>query len=315
MRRSALALVCLATLATCKRQAGDGSSSRVVAVKDVIARVGDHVITVADLERELARLPPFSRARYASPQGKKELLENLVQVQVMADEARRRGYDHDPDVVRLFNQQLVNHLVHRDLDETFQMSDVPEPQAEAYYREHRSEFVQPEEVRVGEIIVRDRSKAARVAKVVAAVRPEDDQGFRELVTSSSEDESSKQRGGDLGFFSRATGSEPNAVIDAAFMLKAVGSVSPPIESPKGFHILRLTGRRPSFVRPFSEVRQQIQARLYHELRNQKMREWIADLRRKSAVETFDGKLADVKVDTATPTPVRRTRSTAVLPTN
>jgi hypothetical protein len=37
-----------------------------------------------------------------------------------------------------------------------------------------------------------------------------------------------------------------------------------VKTDKGFHVLKLTQRRPAFTRPFAEVKRQIQTRLYHE---------------------------------------------------
>jgi peptidyl-prolyl cis-trans isomerase C len=278
---------------------GGAAESAEVVARQVVARIDGEVITVADLERHIAQQPPFVRARYSAFDRKKELLENLVRFEVMAREARRLGYHRDPEVVRFFKQQTVNHLVQREFDAKMKVEDVPEADAEKHYREHLGEFGRPEEVRVSQIFLKDRAAATRVAALAKALRREDDQAFRDLVSKYSEDEDSKMRAGDLAFFDRKTSMVPQPLVEAAFALKEVNDVSGPVETDSGFHVLKLTQRRPGFTRPFPEVKRQIQTRLFHEMRTKKMEEWVAQMRSRLKVEVFEDKLNEVRVEAAT----------------
>src|SRR3954452_21617899 len=101
MRRLLLTATSLALLAACTKK-GDEAKKTAAApgLDQAVARIDDHVITVADVERQIAKQPAFVRARYASLERKKEMLDNLVRTEVMAKEAENHGYDKDPDVVR-----------------------------------------------------------------------------------------------------------------------------------------------------------------------------------------------------------------------
>jgi peptidyl-prolyl cis-trans isomerase C len=92
------------------------------------------------------------------------------------------------------------------------------------------------------------------------------------------------------------------VVEAAFALKEVNDLSAVVESEKGFHVLKLTQRRPGFTRPFSEVKRQIQTRLFYEMRTKRMEAWVSEMRKKLNVEIFEDKLKQVKVDSTPPAP-------------
>src|SRR5262245_17940805 len=95
---------------------------------------------------------------------------------------------------------------------------------------------------------------------------------------TSEDDDSKLRGGDLTFFDRKTSLYPKPLVEAAFALKEVGDVSPPVQTERGYHILKLTQKRPGFTRPFAEAKRQIQTRLFQESRAKRMEQWMAEMR-------------------------------------
>src|SRR5579871_3146670 len=62
----------------------------------VLAKVGDHTITLGDYVAALEHMDQFDRLRYQSPERRKELLHELVNLQLLADEAVAKGYDKDP---------------------------------------------------------------------------------------------------------------------------------------------------------------------------------------------------------------------------
>jgi parvulin-like peptidyl-prolyl isomerase len=80
-----------------------------------------------------------------------------------------------------------------------------------------------------------RSKAEEVLKRARA-----GEDFAGLVKEFSSDPGSKDKGGDLDWFGR--GKMVKAFEDAAFALKP-GEISSVVESPFGFHIIKLEGRR------------------------------------------------------------------------
>jgi peptidyl-prolyl cis-trans isomerase C len=294
------ALAAALALPACKRAGKNGGGHETVDPSQVVAKVDDSVITVADVQERINKQSPFVRARYTNAERKKEFVDGLVRFEVLAAEAARRGYDKDPDVQRVMKQQMISKLMQKDFESKLKVEDVPEADVEKYYNEHPTEFHQKDEVRVSEILVKDKAKAdkayAEAKAQVKGSQPNDQQGFRSLVMKYSEDEESKPRGGDLSFFAADSATYPKPIVDAAFKIKDVGDVSPPVKTDKGWAILRLTQRRPGFNRSLAEVKHQIQQRLFRDLRSKAMDTFVEDLKKKTTIEINDANLAKVVVE-------------------
>jgi peptidyl-prolyl cis-trans isomerase C len=265
----------------------------------VVAKVDDSVITVGDVQERINKQSPFIRSRYTTLEKKKEFLDNLIRFEVMAAEAQKRGYDKDPEVIRVMKQQMISKFLQKDFESKLKVEDVPDADVEKYYASHPEEFNRKDEVRVSQILVKDKAKADKVAAEVKALpkgSATDQKPFRDLVTKYSEDEDSKQRAGDLTFFDKDSVVYPKPLVEAAFKLAEVGDVAGPIKTDKGFHIIKLTQKKPGFTRPLPEVKRQIQQRLFRDLRTKSMDAFIADLRKKSKIEIYEDKLGKVLID-------------------
>jgi peptidyl-prolyl cis-trans isomerase C len=243
------------------------------------------------------------RARYTTNEKKKEFLDSLIRFEVMANEAERRGFDKDPEVLRVMKQQMISKFLQKDFESKLKVEDVPDADVEKYYKEHPAEFNQKDEVRVSEVAVKEKGKADKayaeakaLPKAVLPATPEQKQ-FKDIVNKYSEDDDAKQRGGDLGFFDKESTRYPKAVIEAAFKLTEVGDVAPPIKTEKGWTVIRLTQKRPGFNRPLAEVKRQIQQRLFRDTRTKAMDNFVADLKKKSAIEINEDNLAKLVIDT------------------
>ena len=78
--------------------------------------------------------------------------------------------------------------------------------------------------------------------------------FSDLVAAASQDEATKNRGGDLGYFSAFR--MPPDFFGAATKLR-VGQIGPPIRTRLGFHIVQLTDSKPAQQLPFDQTHAKI----------------------------------------------------------
>ncbi|HEY2903537.1 MAG TPA: peptidyl-prolyl cis-trans isomerase [Polyangia bacterium] len=301
---SRLGLVCLLLaggFSACTKSNSSSSGSGNVDMSQAVAKVDDTVITVAELQERINKQSPFIRSRYTSNEKKKEYLDNLIRFEVMAKEAKKRGYDQDPEVVRVMKQQMISKFLQKDFESKLKVEDVPDADVEKYYNGHPDEFNQKDQVRVSQILVKDKPKADKVEAELKALPKTpaglDQKPFRDLVAKYSEDADSKARGGDLLFLDKDSPQFPKPVIEAAFALKEVGDVSPPVKTDKGYHILKLMQKRPGFNRPMAEVKRQIQQRLFRDIRTKALDDFYTDMRKKANVEVVDANLGKVVVDT------------------
>lgn len=263
---------------------------------DVLAQVDDTVITVADFQERINSQSAYVRARYTSLEHKKEFLDNLVKFEILASEARKKGYDRDPEVVRTMKQVMVQQLLKREFDK-IKIDEISEAEIKQYFDTHQDEFNKPPEVRASLILVADEATAKKVL-ADARVQGLENAGFRELVNQYSMDAETKDRGGDLRFFDEKSRELPREIVEAAFKLQTLGDVSAPVKIKGGFAVLKLTGRRTALVRTLDDVRQQIRGKLFRDRRNKLMEDYEKSLREKADVKIFQDRLAQVKVDTS-----------------
>ena len=149
-RFSLLAVTACIALAApgCKKNKGKAKVGGGGDPSQVVAKVDDAVITVGDVQERINKQSPFVRARYTTNEKKKEFLDSLIRFEVMANEAERRGYDKDPEVLRVMKQQMISKFLQKDFESKLKVEDVPDADVEKYYKEHPAEFNQKDEVRV-----------------------------------------------------------------------------------------------------------------------------------------------------------------------
>lgn len=132
------------------------------------------------------------------------------------------------------------------------------------YESRKSTFDRPEQAHVRHILARfepgDEAAKQAARERIDAIRKRIEAGedFAAVAKEASEDTATKESGGDLGFVSR--GAVVKAIEDAAFA-QAPGALGAVIESPQGFHLLRVEEHRPARVVPFEEAQAQVAAEL------------------------------------------------------
>ena len=271
----------------------------------LVAQIDDMKITIADFQERLNQQSPYIRARYTSLERKKEFLDNLIRFEVLAKEAKRRGMDRDPEVVRTMKQVMIQKLMKDEFETRVKPDDVTDDEMKKFFEEHKNEYNKPEEVRVSAIVVKEKPAAEKATAEAKGQKGTDNKGFRDLVTKYSQDEDSKQRGGDLRYFTADTAELPAEVVKASFALAKSGDVAGPIGTSKGFYVLKQTGRRQAMVKAFDEVKAQIKNRIYRDKRTKSMEDFVAGLKTAAKIVVNDDKLAQVRVDTtAAGTPER-----------
>ena len=160
---------------------------------------------------------------------------------------------------------------------------------EAYHTRHiLAAFFPPEALRNQTIEELQKSKEyfARIAeekidKVMADLKKGAD--FEEVAKNQSDDESSRENGGDLDFIYKG-------VFDASFEEAAEklkpGEISGKIKTRFGFHVLQLIETKASETAPFNEMKPGIQKHLFLEEAKKQVASYVEELRKKAKIETF-----------------------------
>ncbi len=164
---------------------------------------------------------------------------------------------------------------------------VQDAEVDAFYKENTERFKQGETVHASHILIGvpqgadAATKAAARAKAQAILKQVKAGGdFAALAKANSQD-GSAQNGGDLGFFPK--GQMEPTFEKTAFSLKP-GTTSGLVETPFGFHIIKVLEKRPPRTAPLEEVAPQIKEFLTGQQRQTKITAFVDQAKTKSKIE-------------------------------
>jgi peptidyl-prolyl cis-trans isomerase C len=187
---------------------------------------------------------------------------------------------------RIEKEQLIQEWIKKNFVDT---STVTEEEMKTYYDGHPDMFKQPESVRAEHILIKVSPKATDAEKAAARKKIEEIQkklkagGNFEALAKEYSDDPSKDRGGDLGYFTKGRMVKPFE--EAAFSLK-VGEVSPIVETLYGYHLIKVVDRKPEGKISYEDAKERIQQVLKNEKVRTQLRARIADLKAKADIQRF-----------------------------
>lgn len=176
------------------------------------------------------------------------------------------------------------------LDKTLQAVYAPEPEPDeqalrAHYEANINLYLTDEQIRASHISISLSGAASRaeVYKKMRGLREEALAGA-DLDALGTEHNTNKEMSPDLGWFKRGEFMEEFEAI--AFSMN-VGEVSPVFVTQLGFHICKVTGRRPAVPKAFDEVREQVKMRILEEHRDRRFNEFVEELKKGAKIEDTD----------------------------
>jgi parvulin-like peptidyl-prolyl isomerase len=269
----------------------------------VLARVGDRVITLGDYATVLGHMDRFERLRYQTADRRKQLLDEMINVELLAREAERRGLTERAETKELVRQILRDEVI-RDLrNKQPPLEQIPAGEVSAYYQAHRNDFKEPERRRVAHIVTRDRALAERA---LAEAKTATAKQWGELVQKYGTDPKGAdvplELAGDLGMVTPPSWGKndnprvPEAVRAAAFEIGQVsGVLGRTVEDAGSFHVVRLTGKNDPRDRSLEEAERPIRVRLMQENLRRAEEELGRELRARFPVQVDDAALAKAAV--------------------
>jgi peptidyl-prolyl cis-trans isomerase C len=192
-----------------------------------LASVNGQAITAEEFEAKLQGLTPQMKMHYMSSAGKAEFLDELIVREVVLQEGIRLGLDKDQETLARLEEAKRGILINR-MFERIMNEKLGDEQVKKYYAGHQKEFKQ---VKASHILVDQEQEAKEIYK-----RLKGGADFAELAKKHSKDPSSRDQGGDLGYFTR--GQMVKSFEDMAFSLK-VDKISEPVQTSFGYHIIKV----------------------------------------------------------------------------
>ncbi|MCU4999839.1 peptidylprolyl isomerase PrsA [Bacillus tropicus] len=232
------ALISILMLAAC----GQKNSSATVATAT------DSTITKSDFEKQL-------KDRYG-----KDMLYEMMAQDVITKKYKVSEDDVDKEVQKAKSQygdQFKNILKNNGLKDEADFKNqikfklaMNEAIKKSVTEKDVKDHYKPE-IKASHILVSDENEAKEIKKKLDAGA-----SFEELAKQESQDLLSKEKGGDLGYFH--SGAMTPEFETAAYKLK-IGQISDPVQSPNGYHIIKLTGKKD--LQPYNEAKDSIRKNL------------------------------------------------------
>jgi foldase protein PrsA len=305
--RKLLPVLLLALVAVVAAACGSDEQAKSVPA-GAVALVGDEPIQKADLDRLLAQakknyeaqkqeFPEVGTPEYETL--KSTLLKGLVQqsqweqagakmgvavsdkeIDTRLEALKQQYFKGDDEKFQaqldkdgLTVQQIRDQLRARMLSDKIYKSvidkvKVTDADIQAYYDNHKAQYMQPESREVRHILVK---KKALADELYAKLKNGAD--FEALAKKYTEDTTSKPDGGKLTAYKGKTAAPFDKFVFAA----KVGELSHPIKTEFGWHVIEvLSDTKPAAAQPLAEAKDAISGTLLQERQNAALKTWVRD---------------------------------------
>jgi peptidyl-prolyl cis-trans isomerase C len=235
-----------------------------------VAKVNGVTIPQARLDTFMKEMA--SQGRPDTPAVRDMIKQELINREVLAQEAVKKGIHKKPEVTMLLDVQRQSVLINAYMQDHFSAHPISDDDLKKEYERVKAS-AGSKEYKVRHILVESEDEAKQI---IAQLKKGGN--FEKIAADKSKDQGSKGRGGDLDW------SVPGRYVppfgQALTSLKKGQLTDAPVQTQFGWHVIRLDDERAAKFPSFDEIKPQLQ----QELRQQAVNKVIADLRAKAKVE-------------------------------
>jgi len=288
--------------------------------KNTVATVGKSLITVDDFRSELGIYRMNRQSRNIAPNNprffeiKKDILNSMIRERILLNEVlekkitvpknelkdrinlikgdyktdtfskelRQNGINYAYWENKIKNQLSISKLTRSIINKNPEITD---EEIGKYYESNKESFNMPEQVRAFQIVVKTEEEAYKIYKELKKGKKFEELAMVHSITPEG------VKGGDLGYFSR--GSMPKVFDNVLFKLRQ-GRISKVVASEYGYHILKVTDKKKSSIRPVEEVRNEIIVELKRSKKDMIFSEWFKEKIAKTKIKRNNSLLANIK---------------------
>lgn len=241
----------------------------------ILATVNGKEITGVDYNLFLDSLNPQIKQYFAGEDMNKEIINELIYQALLYEDAIAKGMDKDEEFLQVVEKTKESMLKNYALGKLLATVDVTEDEVKKFYEENKEAFKEKESANASHILVSEEDKAREIYKKV-----KDGEDFETLAKKNSTCPS-KEKGGDLGTFTR--GQMVKEFEDAVFE-NEVGTVTEPVKTQFGYHIIKINEKNEGRDLEFDEVKDKIFSQLKRQKEQDLYNKKIEELKEKYDVK-------------------------------
>ena len=229
--------------------------------KKILATVGEKEITNLDVESALKSLDPYQAMHFQTEEGKKQLLEDLVNQELFYMEAKEQNLHNDEnfkaEMARIEENMLKQYAINKVLTSV----KLTDEEISAFYEANKTSFVKPETASAKHILVDTEEKANELLNKINS----NEMTFEDAAAEHSSCPS-KDAGGDLGTFGQ--GEMVAEFENAAYALEVGHYSTEPVKTQFGYHVIYkyAENEKASFEDMKEELEQTAKKQEYTQLR-------------------------------------------------
>ncbi len=293
-------------------------------VDRIVAQVNDDIITLSDLNREMAEIRQDLATKYSGQQldeeikkAQKDVLDELIRQKLLLQRGNELGFGANVDLqVSAFLERVRKENKFKDMEELERAAaqqgltlpalrerirrqiitqgvvnefvgsriTLLSQEIEKFYRDHTAEYTVPEEISLSEIIIHSADNAAEAEAKAKDIRQRLTQGEAFATLASQFSKGPTASKG--GSIGSYQTAKLNPEVARAVASVKEGDVTPVQKAKEGFIIYRVDTRKPAAVRPLEEVRDEIKNRIWQQKFQPEYERFVAQLKEDAYIQIF-----------------------------
>ena len=221
-----------------------------------------------------------------------------------------------------FEKDLEQEIKMRKLVDIIHPVNISDGQAKEFYNKNLSKFKYPDKVRASHILIaanpmeiKEQIRAKNTsmseleinnqvqkvmmerynkAKEIENRLKHTPEKFEAVARDESDDTMTAKNGGDIGFFSKNEMVKPFA--DVAFSQRP-NTISEVVQTPYGFHIIKVTDRMAAGQQPFEKVKEQIKTYMGANEQIKALEMFLTNLKSHAVIQYVDASFDPIQIET------------------
>ena len=238
----------------------------------ILASFGEQTITLGEFNQLWEEVPE----EYKLQLDKSMVLDQMISEKLLIQETKNMDLKEDKDVLeqikKMTEQILVQALIEREILNKVKVND---EEVLEYYEQNKDSFTEKEQVHLYNILLETEEEAQNVLEQLKA-----GEDFSEIAIEKSSGPSAAQ-GGDLGYLSKGT---IIPEIEEVIFALEVEELSEVVKTDFGFHILKISDKKPETVKTLEEAKEEIIQTLLPAKQNEAFENLLEELKSKVEIE-------------------------------